>query len=285
MAGFVARVMSALGVDSAVVVGVSMGGDVALNLGLHHPERVRGLVLVAPGGLVAAAGSRAFQMVAWLGTRLPDALLLPGARLANRLIEPALRRVVHDRASLPEEVVAEFKREGLRPGASVGYIRYNQATVGRRGQRNDVMSEVSRPSPPRPCSSTATSTPSSPRRGPAERPPSCPTPTSSPSPTAGTGRSWRHTTASWRNSIPSSPSRPPPEQAQRRGLMGAIRSSVVLPLFTRWLIANSPHHGEARDGTDGAAAGSDCSARQTGHGSAFGAHSVTSPSGTWRSVR
>src|SRR5699024_12848998 len=109
MAGFVARVMSALGVDSAVVVGVSMGGDVALNLGLHHPERVRGLVLVASGGLVAAAGSRAFQMVAWLGTRLPDALLLPGARLADRLIEPALRRVVRGRAALPEEVVVWFK--------------------------------------------------------------------------------------------------------------------------------------------------------------------------------
>src|SRR5699024_2922481 len=151
MAGFVARVMSALGVDSAVVVGVSMGGDVALNLGLHHPERVRGLVLVAPGGLVAAAGSRAFQMVACLGTRRPDALLPPRARLGYRLIGPAVRRVGHDRASLPEEVVAEFKREGLRPGASVGYSRYNQATVGRRGQRNDVMSEVSRPSPPRPC--------------------------------------------------------------------------------------------------------------------------------------
>ena len=41
-----ARVMDALGIDRAVVVGESMGGMAALHLALRHPQRVKGLVLV-----------------------------------------------------------------------------------------------------------------------------------------------------------------------------------------------------------------------------------------------
>ncbi len=40
------RVMDALGVEQAVVVGQSMGGMAALHLALEYPERVRGLVLI-----------------------------------------------------------------------------------------------------------------------------------------------------------------------------------------------------------------------------------------------
>ncbi len=44
--GDFARVMDSLGIESAVVVGQSMGGMAALHLALEHPERVRGLVLI-----------------------------------------------------------------------------------------------------------------------------------------------------------------------------------------------------------------------------------------------
>ncbi len=42
--------MDGLGIDSAVVVGHSMGGQIAMTLALQNPERVAGLVLVAPAG-------------------------------------------------------------------------------------------------------------------------------------------------------------------------------------------------------------------------------------------
>jgi len=41
-------VLDAYDVESAVVVGCSMGGRVALHLALTHPDRVRALVLIAP---------------------------------------------------------------------------------------------------------------------------------------------------------------------------------------------------------------------------------------------
>ena len=64
-----AAVLSALGVAAAHVFGFSMGGMVALNLVLRHPERVRGLVL----GCTSAGGRLVVQ---------PDAPVL------ERLIAP-----------------------------------------------------------------------------------------------------------------------------------------------------------------------------------------------------
>lgn len=49
--GFVRALMDAAGIAQAVVVGNSMGGRVALQLALDHPERVAGLVLVDASGI------------------------------------------------------------------------------------------------------------------------------------------------------------------------------------------------------------------------------------------
>ncbi|MFV8816749.1 alpha/beta fold hydrolase [Haliea sp. E17] len=42
-------VLDSRGIDAADLVGVSLGGAVALNFALAHPQRVRSLVLVSPG--------------------------------------------------------------------------------------------------------------------------------------------------------------------------------------------------------------------------------------------
>lgn len=47
--GDLVALLDRLGVEEAAVVGVSMGGRIALELALQHPERVEALVLVAPG--------------------------------------------------------------------------------------------------------------------------------------------------------------------------------------------------------------------------------------------
>lgn len=43
-----ASVMDAAGLDTAVVIGSSMGGRATVNLALEHPDRVRALVLIGP---------------------------------------------------------------------------------------------------------------------------------------------------------------------------------------------------------------------------------------------
>jgi len=51
MAGHVAAYMQAAGVPSAVIVGNSMGGEVASEVAALYPRVTRGLVLIAPAGL------------------------------------------------------------------------------------------------------------------------------------------------------------------------------------------------------------------------------------------
>jgi len=142
MAGLVADCLDRLDVGPAAVFGVSMGGDVALNLALAHPERVAALVLVAPGGLVPLLRDRPTQWLAWLAAQLPDALLLPLGRFANRFAGSALKAMVHDVRSLPPQVIAAFLHEARQPRGALGYTRYNQATLGRDGMRNDLSGRV-----------------------------------------------------------------------------------------------------------------------------------------------
>ena len=142
LAGVLVEVMDALGVRRAVVVGVSLGGDAALHLALRDPDRVAGLVLVAPGGLRSGTGSRWVQRAAWLAAKLPDVLLLSLARTAGRFVEQALAVVVRDPHRLPPEVVQEFARIARHPRGALGHLRYNQATLGWSGLRNDLAGQV-----------------------------------------------------------------------------------------------------------------------------------------------
>ena len=144
LADVVAGVADRLGLRRVVVGGISMGGDVALHLALHRPDLVEALVLVAPGGLTPLLGNRVLQLSSWLAAQLPDPVLVPLARIANRFARSALRGMVRNPEGLPAEVVDEFVREARRPRAGMGYARYNQATLGPRSMRNDLQPAVGR---------------------------------------------------------------------------------------------------------------------------------------------
>ena len=53
--------MDALQIETATLVGNSLGGAVALGAALDHPERVKQLILMAPGGIEAKADYFAMQ--------------------------------------------------------------------------------------------------------------------------------------------------------------------------------------------------------------------------------
>ena len=65
-------------------------------------------------------------------------------RFAGRFSDSYLSRMVHDPSTIDAEIRAEFAREARRPGSGVGYGRYNQATLGPRGMRNNLLPDVFR---------------------------------------------------------------------------------------------------------------------------------------------
>lgn len=142
LADLVVEVASSAGADRFVVAGISMGGDIALRVALRHPEAVAGLVLVASGGLAARLPNAASQLAAWLAAQLPDRVLFTLGRLAGRFTDSYLSRMVHDPASVDATLRAAFAREARRPDSGIGYGRYNQATLGPRRMRNNLLPAV-----------------------------------------------------------------------------------------------------------------------------------------------
>ncbi len=107
--------LDAAGVERATVVGHSFGGAVAAQLAVEHPDRVSGLVLVAPAANVASLyaidRALAVPVLGELGS-----LLVVGAP-ALVLRAPPARRAIAARLQLDEDHLRSAGRSFGRPAA------------------------------------------------------------------------------------------------------------------------------------------------------------------------
>ncbi len=91
LADAVVELMDAIAVDRATVVGLSLGGLVAMELGLRYPERVAGLVLTAT--TAAPLTPEEVEMRRATAVQLErDGMLDHALEMAGRLFGPAARR-------------------------------------------------------------------------------------------------------------------------------------------------------------------------------------------------
>ncbi|MBV0925484.1 alpha/beta hydrolase [Halomicroarcula limicola] len=130
IAGFLDR----LDLGPVTLVGLSLGGGVAVQLALDRPDLVETLVPIDPFGL---------------GRELPNGLLSYGlarVQVCNKLAIAAFRRsrrltrasldgVVYDLDSLSESAVDAVYREVKRPTAGAAFRRFREAEVTRGGYR------------------------------------------------------------------------------------------------------------------------------------------------------
>jgi pimeloyl-ACP methyl ester carboxylesterase len=133
-AGVLGDALDALGIERAVLVGISLGGGVALGYALERPERVEQLVAIdayglggeVPGGRLAALlfGSR-------LGSRLSWGLI----RRSRRLCAASIRGTVA--ADDPEELVADALAHLDRPDATEAWARFQRAEITGDGARTE----------------------------------------------------------------------------------------------------------------------------------------------------
>jgi pimeloyl-ACP methyl ester carboxylesterase len=126
----VLRAMDELGIDRAHVVGNSMGGRVALEMGLERPDRVGGLALLCPA--VAFVRRDWHHVVRALR---PELGLLPHS-LGRRRIESQFWAMFADRdlvdPSVADIAVDEFERIYRNAGARVALL-YLEKPFGRGG--------------------------------------------------------------------------------------------------------------------------------------------------------
>lgn len=138
-ARLVAKLLEAIEVDAAAVVGHSMGGFTAVELAINFPQLVERLVLVSPAGLSTYNDPRILRLLAqarrlervmnsYGRTAAAHAQLL-ARRPRLRLLEPNTRVVTRHPDRLPPEYVEEFVRglgtagfiDGIEANASYDY--------------------------------------------------------------------------------------------------------------------------------------------------------------------
>lgn len=107
-AGLIARLLETLEIDSAIVVGHSLGGAVALALALDHPARVRTLALIAPLTMVEAVPPAVFKRLFIASPRMRHFIAsVIGVPFGISKAEQVLRAVF-----APEPVPAGFATVG-----------------------------------------------------------------------------------------------------------------------------------------------------------------------------
>lgn len=91
------------GIESAILVGNSLGGGIALQIALDHPEFVRSLILMAPGCIEEQASYFQMPGIAKMvsGFGSPDFSLEEQRRLISNLVHPDFA------PQIPEDLVAQ----------------------------------------------------------------------------------------------------------------------------------------------------------------------------------
>ena len=138
LANLVIAVMDDLKIDSAVIVGHSMGGGVTAYLGAQHPDRVRGLIFVS-GGLFEALPDAAsnqgdtssrdglFAMLEGIDPASPVASLLVRTFLTPERFTELLDSAYVRKEVITPEVIAGYQRPLLTEDWPEGLLAFSAA--------------------------------------------------------------------------------------------------------------------------------------------------------------
>jgi len=146
-AGVVADVLDALDIGPVTLVGLSMGGGVAIQVALDRPDLVARLAPIDPYGLDCALPNGRLSY-ALAQVQLLNKLAVAAFRRSRRLTRASLGGLVHDLDSLAPAAVDAVYREVQRPTAGAAFRRFRDGEVTRDGYRTtftDRFAELSVP--------------------------------------------------------------------------------------------------------------------------------------------
>lgn len=127
---FIDTVLTEAGITRAIFIAISMGGSLALAYAKAFPEKVRGMVLIAPTGLAEQLPSHRRM---WFTLRLSQRALANASNSAWINPEKArtsLSSLYNDSDNVEQELVDETVRLARKPNSSRAYVAWTKNNVG-----------------------------------------------------------------------------------------------------------------------------------------------------------
>ena len=139
--GFLGRLMDALGLEKANLVGIFMGGAISLGFSLRSPQRVDKLVLVDSHGLgrEVPGGVASYALV-----RLPllNRLVWAALRRSRRMVRASLRTVFYHPGVVTVDLVDEVHQLAKKPGAGHAWRSWQKNEIGWKGLRTNFVERL-----------------------------------------------------------------------------------------------------------------------------------------------
>lgn len=133
------HLLSALNLARVVLLGLSMGGGIALNLALNDPAQVEKLVLVDPYYGFKSPADR----WSYLSIHLPFVMDLPALLgRSRRLVQWGLSRVLYRPERRTQELIDEVYREAQQQRAGKAYASWARSEVTWHGPRSETESRL-----------------------------------------------------------------------------------------------------------------------------------------------
>ncbi len=130
-----------LGIEEAHLVGISLGGAIALGYALRHPEVVKKLVLVASYGLQRTAP---LHKLSFLLVRLPlfHTVVWSVLRRSRFLVRRSLQGIFGDPRRVTESLVEEVWMELQKPNAGKAFSLFQKNEAQWDGLRTVYLDEL-----------------------------------------------------------------------------------------------------------------------------------------------
>ena len=144
---FIEHLVAALSIPRFSLLGLSMGGALALGTALRHPDWVDKLVLAGSYGLQREV---AYHKASWLMVQMPGLMESTWAlvRTGRGMARWSASQIFHNPRTIPESLVDELYAEALKPHAGRAFTRYQRDDVLWNGLRTvyiDRLGELALP--------------------------------------------------------------------------------------------------------------------------------------------
>ncbi len=137
---FLAHLLDELHLDRVSLVGLSMGGGIALGFALRFPERVEKLVLVAPYGVLNKVSA---HRLSYLFVHIPYVDEVSNwliGRSRSMVRWTLLSGLIYSPQRLSPELLDEVYQESHKPGAGKAFISFQRDEVLWNGLRSNFTS-------------------------------------------------------------------------------------------------------------------------------------------------